>query len=540
MTEPAPAQSSSLRWPVVVIFLGAFLLVAFTAGHYGVTWDEPNYFHASDLHNQWFKQFFDGIGRGDPRPALDDAKIKEFWHWDPYHVPHPPFSRIVSGVTKALFAPYIDKFTAYRLGPALFFGLLAALMYAWMSSLFDRITGLFSALACVLVPNLFGFAHFAMTDMPLTAMWFATVYCFWRGVENWKWSIALGIVWGLALATKFPALLLPIPLLLWAHLYHRKSYSNNIFSMVFLSPVVMIATQPYMWHQPFLRVLEFVYEGVSRGYRTETNFTVFFFDRLYFSDALPKYFPFFMTAVTQPETILAMSLIGVAAIARLARQRPTLILFLMNALFILLTGVLPGAVLHDVNRIMLPAVPFFIALAGAGFFAATGYLTERVGRFSAMEGILHLRGKIAGALLFLALLPPALDLLNYHPYELSYYNRTVGGIRGAYRRGLELTYLGEVFTPGFIDFLNKKMPAGAVVNTSQTNFIFEFYQEEGRLRKDIKITDAASFDYYILLNRRSALTVTDRKFLATRPALYGHVDLHDVPLIYIYEGKGTR
>ncbi len=270
MTQQEPAQSSA-RWPLVAIFLGAFLLVAFTAGHYGVTWDEPNYFHASDLHIQWFKQFFDGIGRGDPRPALDDATIKEFWHWDPYHVPHPPFSRIVSAVTKTLFAPYMDKFTAYRLGPALFFGLLAALMYAWMSSIFDRVTGLFSAFACVLVPNLFGFAHFAMTDMPLTAMWFATVYCFWRGVENWKWSVALGIVWGFALATKFPALLLPIPLILWAHIYHRKSYSNNVFCMVFLSPVIMIGSQPYMWHQPFLRVLEFVYEGVSRGYRTETN-----------------------------------------------------------------------------------------------------------------------------------------------------------------------------------------------------------------------------------------------------------------------------
>ena len=162
-------------------------------------------------------------------------------------------------------------------GPALFFALLVTVMFLWMKELFGRATGLFSALAVILTPNLFGYAHIAVTDLPLATMWFLTTYSFWKGLGSWKWSVALGIVWGLALATKFPALLIPAPLILWAHLFHRDKYVNNLFALLFLAPIVMVATQPYLWHQTGLRVLEFLYEGISRGYRLETNFVGFFF-----------------------------------------------------------------------------------------------------------------------------------------------------------------------------------------------------------------------------------------------------------------------
>src|SRR3990172_8170576 len=221
--------------------LGAvtFLLVASTASHYGLGWDEPRYFHASDLETRWIVGFGEDLLKGQVARSLDDSTIKAAWYWQPYYVPHPPFSRIVSGLTKAVFFPILDKLTAYRLAPALFFALLAAVMYVWMASVFDRATGFFAALSLVLIPNLFGFAHFAVTDMPLAVMWFLTLYCFWRGLENWRWSLVLGVVWGLALSTKFPAFLIPIPLLLWAHLYRRQSYANNLFAMIFLSPLIM-------------------------------------------------------------------------------------------------------------------------------------------------------------------------------------------------------------------------------------------------------------------------------------------------------------
>ena len=538
MTE-AIKEGAWPKWPALAIFLGAFLLAAWTAGDYGVTWDEPPYFHASDLHIGWISEFADNLVHGSASKSLDDQRIQAAWHWDAYHVPHPPFSRIVSGVTHALAPPGVDKFVSYRLGPALFFALLAAVVYLWVAEIFSWPAGLFAALSVGLIPNMFGFAHIAVTDMALAAMWFVTTYCFWKGIDNWKWSVAFGIVWGLALATKFPALLIPAPLLLWAHIFRRDRYANNIMAMLLLSPIIMIATQPYLWHKPFMRILEFLYEGVSRGYRPETNYPVLFFGRAVYSDSLPKYYTSFLTAITTPETILALTLIGVVVLFCDHARRAALALFGVNALFILFLGSLPGAVLHDGMRQMLSVYAFMAALAGAGFHRLAQTLGRRVARVKALESIRNVQAKATLALAVLLLAPPLITVIAYHPFELSYYNRFVGGLAGAYARGLEPTYFMEAITPSFLNYLNEKLPQNARVNGLFANFMLEYYQQQGKLRRDIKIANSEPFDYTLVLNRRSVLgTIATRRqldHLKNGRQPLASVSLGGVPLVMLYE-----
>jgi 4-amino-4-deoxy-L-arabinose transferase-like glycosyltransferase len=527
-------------WIPIVIFLGAFLIIASTNADYGVSWDEPAYFYASDLHIQWLADFGKNLLHGRVGQSLRDDVIKAAWQWDPYHVPHPPFSRIVSGTTKAIFSPLLDKFVSYRFGPAIFFSLLVTVMYLWMTEIFGRLVGLVAALSLMLIPNLFGFAHIAVADMPLTTMWFLTVFCFWKGLQSWKWSLALGVVWGLAIATKFPAVLIPIPLLFWAHLYQRRSYANNFFCMIFVAPIVMIATQPYLWHQTPLRILEFFYQGLSRGYRPDANFPIFFLNRLYFTNELPWYYTFFLTAVTTPETILGLCLIGILALVRVRPERKVVVLLLFNLLFILILGVLPGAVLHDGMRQLLSGLPFVAALSAVGFFILMKGLTEWAQQKTSFHAIKNLRSKVIGALLALFLFPPALELFLYHPFELSYYNRFVGGIRGAYERGLETTYFMEALTPEFLKFLNRELPPNAVLNGLFSSFMLEYYQNEGKLRRDIKITDNGNFDYAIVIIRRSVLSAMRRSQLAVineRALPIASVSLAGVPLVILYRTK---
>ena len=536
MFDSSRVESSTGRWSIPIgLFLGSLLLVAATLKDYGITWDEPAYFHASDLQNQWLVEFGENLLRFDLGKSLQDENIKKAWHWDPYHVPHPPFSRIVSGITKATFAPYVDKFVAYRLGPALFFALLVTCIYVWMRDLFDEVIGLFSALALLVIPNLFGFAHIAVTDIALAAMWFFTVYCFSRGLDNWRWSIVLGLVWGLALATKFPALMLPVPLLLWAHLYLRADYRNNLFSMIFLGPLVAVASQPYMWHQPGLRFLEFLYEGISRGYRPETNFSIFFLNKIYYTATLPWYYPFFIVGITTPEVILALALLGALLIPWLKAQRGTMLLFLINALFLVCLALAPGAVLHDGVRQLLSALPFLAGLAGGGFYLLFNWLVSACQRASALRGVQHIKAKVAAATLIFLLFPPLLDVWLCHPFELSYYNHLVGGIRGAYARGLEVTYFMEALTPGFLRSLNAKLPPNSVINASTANFMFAYYQKEGRLRPDIKMTDTGPFNYYILFNRRSILSARQQLLLNGTTQPYLSVGIAGVPLVAVFE-----
>jgi hypothetical protein len=525
----------------LIVFLGALLLVAATIPHYGLTWDEPWYFHAADLKVKWLL----GLGRellgGRVGEHLRDDVIAEAWHWDPSHVPHPPFSRVLSGLSRALFGSTVDAFTAYRLPSALFLALVATGMYVWLAAVFDRATAAFSAAAVLLMPNLFGQAHFAMTDMPLAALWFLVTLAFWQGLSSPGWSVACGVLWGLALATKFPAFAIPVPLILWAHLFRRGSYANNVFAMTFLGPLTMVASNPYLWHHGPARAAQFVYDSVSRTARPGTDFPVFFLNQYHVSATLPWYYAPAMTAFTVPETLLALSALGAASAlwpAAAGARREIVALFALSAACVLGMGLLPGAALHDVNRLMLPVLPFLAGLAGAGFFALTRGLAVWGQRAGWGERIAGLRPKVIGAALLATLVPPAIDLVVHHPYELSYYNRLVGGVRGAYDRGLEVTYLMEVFNPRFLGFLNAELGPASALNASFSNFMFVYYQRHGRLRSDVRITDGVDFDHYLLLNRPSAFR-EDRVFLQTRPVLRDAWCLRGAPLVLIYAPRAA-
>ena len=153
-----------------VLFLGVFLATALTASHYGLAWDEPYYFHSSDLHMEWGSNLAKSLVNFEPSQSLSDDTITKYWHWDPYHVPHPPFSMLLSGLSKALFSPFMDTFVAYRLSTAFLFSLLIGVLYLWIAEIWSGKAGLFAALTLFFMPHVFGHAHFAMTDIPLTCL----------------------------------------------------------------------------------------------------------------------------------------------------------------------------------------------------------------------------------------------------------------------------------------------------------------------------------------------------------------------------------
>lgn len=541
MNDSTVTESRTIRWAIPLgVFLSTLLLVGSTMKNYGVAWDEPAYFYAADLHTNWLIDAARHLAVGELGQELTDQRIQAAWHWNPYNVPHPPFSRIISGWTKVAFEPFLDKVTAYRIGPALFFATLVTVMYLWIKELFGIVTALFAGLALVTTPNLFGYAHLAVTDLPLASMWFIAAFCFWKGLVDWQWSIALGAIWGLALATKFPALLIPLPLILWAHIFHRDKYANNIFAMLFLGPILMIASQPYLWHQTGARLLEFLYEGLSRGYRPDANFMIYFFDQLYFTQQLPWYYPMFIIAVTTQETLVLLALVGSLSVLWVREFRPAVSLFFINLIFIVLLGLAPGAVLHDGVRQLLSALPFLAALAAVGFHALVASLVKVTGRFERSRNIANVKIKIAATALLFAGSILFIDLVIFHPFELSFYNRFVGGIKGAYERGLETTYFLEALNPHFLRHLNDTLPPNAVLTGSFANFMLNYYQREGRLRRDIKIASAPPFDFYLLLNRRSVLGPRERNLMNSSVKPFASVMAGDVPLVSVFDFRTAR
>lgn len=493
----------------LILFLATLFILSATSNQYGLAWDEPyTYYPAVDTY-QWLQLLVSYPGQ-----AISNTAITQYW--SKVHE-HPSFSKLVAGITHGWFSGIFGDLLAFRVGEFILFSLLIALIYLFALQLFNRTTALFSALAFLLMPRIFGQAHFATTDIPLVLMWVLTVFCFYKGLDNWKWSIATGIVWGLGLATKINLLFLPIPLILWAQLFHRKKYGNNAFSMLFLSPIVFFLSWPWLWFQTKTRIMEYLLFYAQHKFTT-----VYYFGKMYILTSAPWKYPLVYTLTTIPVTILflilvALIIIIINQIPNHKSQNPnksqglkfkpqTLIIF--NAIFPILLQSGPATPKYDGIRLFLPAFPYLAILAGLGFNFILDWLINRTAKlFKPKDGTWFTLNKVEGCLVLgaflLFLIPPLYHVIDTHPYQLSYYNLLLRGIDGAHQKGMESTYWCETVNQDVLQYLNQLVPEnGKVRFLSFSDEVVQWYQEHGYLRKDIQCFSSDQPDYFVLLCRQ--------------------------------------
>ncbi|MFB3896498.1 MAG: ArnT family glycosyltransferase [bacterium] len=518
----------------LILFLATIIILCATSSQYGLAWDEPyNYYPAVDAY-QWLQLLVSHPGQ-----AISDTAINQYW--SKVHE-HPSISKIIAGITYNWFSGTFGDLLAFRLGEFILFSLLIAMIYLFTLQLFNRTTALFSAVAFLLMPRIFGQAHFATTDIPLVLMWVLTVFCFYKGLDNWKWSIATGIVWGLGLATKINLLFLPIPLILWAQLFHRKKYGNNAFSMLFLSPIIFFLSWPWLWFQTKPRIMEYLLFYAQHKFTT-----VYYFGKMYVLTSAPWKYPLVYTLTTIPITILF--LISVAIIIIVIKQIPNntqtpisnepntfgvQMLVLFNALFPILLQSGPASPKYDGIRLFLPAFPYLAILAGIGFnwiivsVGANRWFTRISGRFADSP-----LPQILLAILFF--IPPLYHVIDTHPYQLSYYNLLLKGVNGAHQKGMESTYWCEAVNQDVLQYLNQSVPEnGKVRFLSFSDEVVQWYQEHGYLRKDIQCFSTDQPDYFILLCRQGFFGGMEWNLYRHAIPIKAFSYKNRVPLVLIY------
>lgn len=299
---------------------------------------------------------------------------------------------------------------------------------------------------------------------------------------------------------------------------------------------MVIIAQPYLYHKTVPRLLEFMHQSVTRMDNPATRIPTYFFHEQLLGNQLPLYYPFFITAVSIPLSILLIVIVSIIFSLRKMAKIDIQHLFIFNILFILIMPILPGSTIHDGVRLLLPAFPFLAAIGGTGFFHLKEYIKNLLNSKGYSCRIKNLKTKVTPALGVLILIPAAIEMIDIHPNELMYYNSLVGGVKGAYNLGLETTYLGEAFNKDFIEFLNRELPQNASVNASFSYRIFLHYQRHGILRKDIAVTPELDCDYYILLWRRGYMHVFDKWLFENRAPTFSW-QFKGVPLINIYKFK---
>ncbi len=472
-----PSLITSGKRAVVVGLLTAVLLIL-TSAPIGVTWDEPTYFAAAESYDGWFNRLVFG-----PHGVLHPSIVDQAWN---INIEQPPFDKIVSGLVWGLTRNLVGDLLAHRLANILLFSLMAALLYHMVSDEWGGVAGLASIAALLAMPRFFFHAHLAALDVPAAGMIVIITYVFWRTKESarFRYTVGLGIVFGLAAATQINTLLVVPILFLWVLIFRRKWH---LFLRLFLSTVfaalVFFLLWPWLYYDTIDRVKEFLNAAVR------WTIPQYYLGQNYLH--LPWHFPFVMAAAVIPLGILILSLLGLIRTIVRRRDRAFGFLMVLSAVIPLLVLASGQVKIYDNDRMLMPVFPFLAVLAGGGF----GWFVKSVGALSVRFRIPQfVTPLLAVAVACAVWILPVQSMVSYAPYWLSYYSETVGGLPGASRLGMETTYWSESYREAILYINANAQPGDTVWAMPSSIDVLVYYQMQGILRKDVALASLSTLE----------------------------------------------
>ena len=472
----------------IALGIATFVALAFTQSEVGFTRDEGYYFTAGASYEGWVQLLLRAPGE-----AAGKAATERFWS---YNSEHPGLAKLLFALSHLLFTRtlhWLPDAEAFRLPAWIFAGLLAYWL-ALLGSARSRAATVLAPLVFFCTERTFFHAHLCCFDIPICALNVGLAVQWARAVgalgepaqtagQQRARNLWLALVYGCALATKHNAWLWPPALLLHAALLKPEQRRRGLFALPFLllSPVVLFATWPLLWHGP-LGHLKFWFDF----HLQHNHYYWFYLGTVLRRPPFPVEYPLALLAFTLPITTVALL---AAALLKLvidfARRQ-------LGSLRLLELGFAIAAVLP----FMLRTTPIFGGikhwLAFAAFLSpeAAGLLvTAAVSAASAarsLRGFAWLTESRAIALGAAALLLPGLwQIAHLHPYGTSAYGELAGDVPGAASLGMQRQYWSNNVT-AVLPWINAHAPPNARVFFHEVNFeSYRAYQEAGKLRRDI-------------------------------------------------------
>jgi 4-amino-4-deoxy-L-arabinose transferase-like glycosyltransferase len=380
---------------------------------------------------------------------------------------------------------------AGRLAPALAFAVLVGAMAREAGRRYGRAAAAAAGFALLVMPRAFAHGHLAALDTFVCLSWTTALLAAVAALEGPRPARAMagaGVAFGLALLTKIHAWLLPPIVLAWALSRLRPARAvAAVAAWAGVGLAVFGAGWPWLWYDTLPRLRAFLGTGIVRA-----TIRVQYLGQVYDDRAVPWHYPWLYFAATVPIGLQVLGALGLARAWR--RRREDRFALLLAATIALVLALFSTRVpVYDGERLFLLVFPLWAILIGLGFDGAW----LRAGR----------RAWARGALLA-ALLGQGYGVVALHPFGLSYYNALVGGLPGAERLGLELTYWGDAIDPVLLGRLADEARPGQVAALAPT---LHHQQATAALtaalhHKQIVLADesAAGRAPWLLVYRRSA------------------------------------
>lgn len=453
--------ASGLPFAVVLAVIVTALTahdIAVERGGPGVTCDEL-------YHVGYGKRLVSSLLRHGVRFFERDC-IRETFGWSAEGPPvHPPLGNWLLGAFHWLFDPAPHELsrlaiTPARLGSAVAFGTLV-FSVTWAGiHWYGLAGGLAAGCSLVMMPRLFGHAHLAALDLITALMCTATVLAAARAHEHGKWwsFLLAGMVWGLALLTRFHGLLCAPPVVLWFLWQRRERALLPCLLWLGAGITVFILGWPWLWIDPLENLKLYLVSSTQRA-----PIHVYYMGKVWADVFVPRHYPWVMFLVTVPVGLLGLGFLapGAPILARLlpgtgqAGPKAQLsvsheYLFLGSIVFLLGVFTSPRVPVYDGVRLFLPVYPLWGLLVGRG----TQWLWNRLAEH---RGSKKVRPPLLLAVFFLL---QAVGVLWFRPVWLSYYNLLVGGLAGAARLGFEVNYWGDALTEDILCQAGQQMKDG--------------------------------------------------------------------------------
>ncbi|HKE20329.1 MAG TPA: glycosyltransferase family 39 protein [Kofleriaceae bacterium] len=495
---------------------------------------------------------------------------------------HPPLMKTLFGLSRILFCDrlgWASEVTASRAPTALFHAAAVVMVFAFAARLWGSAAGLFAGLLFLFLPRAFFHAGLATFDAPMVTLWLATLLAYYRSLASRWWALGLAVCFGLALATKHNALMLPAVILPhYAWVAWRRSRPSGadarrpagarlagaarallriqpllVPALAIGGPLVLVAVWPWLWFDTVHHVRDWI-----SFHAHHVNYNFEYLGENYNHPPFPWHVVLVTTLVTTPVATLAAAALGAVHAARRARagraaepERAPVLLLALSAAVAMGVFLLPTTPIFGAEKHWAPAMPTLCILAGAGivsaadrfcrYLVARGWIPE-AGGFARTATALALGSLVATAALS--------ETVAAQPYALSYYNALAGGAPGGADLGMNRQFWGYA-ARGVLPFLDRHVaPAPGQppvpVYTHDASPAWGLYARAGLLRPGLP---DAGHEAQGIARSGAALVIHERHFARHDILIwreYGTVQpawvltFQGVPLVSVYVRPAPR